>query len=661
MKGENWTFRTLPPELSKTALWRSVDVDSLAPDCRARFLRYHAAIEAYLATGNSKSICREFGLSRKEIVRQLNRCVKIAPDGALWGWAALLRGFHIEKFNRTAALPVGRQQHPGQFTGAFSALLRSYPAIQKKIDALILKSRGTQHEAQISLKTLHSAFVAFCDEEGISGRQYPLNSNSRGRRSLERYAATIQARHPEKFCVARLGTTARKHMNVGRGIVSSRLGFVPFDLVGLDPHKLHCIGTVRIPGPKGPQRVAIERLWIVPILEDHSKAILGYSVGIRTECNAATIEQAIISAMSVWRPRLLRVKGMSYRPGAGFPSGLIPELAGRAWAALMVDNAAVHYSQAVAERARQRLGCAVNYGPVGHWEHRSSLERLMKTLETYGFQRLPSTTGSSPRDPVRRDPVKAAVEIGIDWEDLLDLVDVVLADYNVTPNEDLGNRTPLSVLRDCVGLGERDFLPRRLPPPNATTPELGIKIETKFIRGDPHEGRRPYVEIDRVHYTSPVLSNAWGLIGRKIRVHIQESNMCSVLAFHTSGEELGWLSAQGAWGRTAHTREMRKQVNALRDVGQISFGYNDDPIVVLMRFYASEAHREAEKKPRKISRAATKLAQASAVSGHPIPEVTNSSARFVHDQPKASAADAPTVGMALSKLVKPPKWKTIAH
>lgn len=362
----DYTFRTLPPELAKTDLWRSVDVDSLDEAGQARFRKYHAAIEAYLATGKSMAICRELGLSQKEVIRQLNRCVALAPDGAPWGWAALIHGCRIQKASRRLPLPAGRQPQAGHSTGAFTAFLADHPSIQKRIDALLLKKGGKPQEARISLKLLHGAFVEFCEEEGISGRQYPLNSKSRGRRSLERYAATLAAQHPEKFCAARLGATARKHMNVGRGVASAQLGFAPFDVVGLDPHKLHCIGTVRIPGPKGPQRVAIERIWIVPLLEDHSKAILGYSVGIRTECNAVTIEQAIISAMNPWRPRTLKVKEMSYRAGAGFPSGVIPELSGRAWSALMIDNAAVHFSQAVAERARRRIGCAVNYGPIGH-------------------------------------------------------------------------------------------------------------------------------------------------------------------------------------------------------------------------------------------------------------------------------------------------------
>lgn len=434
------------------------------------------------------------------------------------------------------------------------------------------------------------------------------------------------------------------------------VSLAPYDVVGIDPHKIDCIGTVRIAGPKGPQRVAIERLWIVPVVDDFSRAILGYSVGIRTECSAVTIEQAIISAMSTWEPRKLIVPDMTYAPDAGLPSGVIPEFSGRAWAAMMVDNAAVHYSNAIAERARRRLGCCVNYGPIGHWEHRSALERVFKKLETYGFQRLPSTTGASPSDPRRGDPARSAVELGIGLEELLDLMDVTVTDYNTGPNEGLGNRSPLSILRDYASIKSLGLLPRRLPPPTATLPDLGIEVEIKTVRGDPENGRRPYVDIDRVRYTSPILSNAFALIGRKLRVHIRATDMCSVRAFHESGEELGILTAQGPWGQTRHTREMRKEINALRDSGQLNVRYNDNPIVALLRHLQSETVKDATKKPRKISRSATRLARASAETGIPTENAApaESSPKF---EPAAPPAEPPR--QPLIRLVPTPTWKTI--
>lgn len=662
-----WTAKTLPPELANTTHWRTVDLEALDEASRSRFVKYQSAIVAYLASGKLRAASEEMGLPRNSVVRQLNRCVTTAPDGKLYGWAALISQIRIADYERKTELPAGRRQIKGSGAGSFSAFMAAHPDIKNKIDRLILKRpvKGVVHEARIALKSIHAAFVAYCDEAGISGCQYPLNSKSKSRRSIERYVTKILETSSGEACRARFGSVARSHLNVGRGRQSSQMAHAPYDVVGIDPHKMDCIGTVRIAGPKGPQRVAIERLWIVPALDDYSRAILGYSVGIRTECSAATIEQCIVSAMSEWRPRKLKIPKMLYGQGAGLPSGRFPQLTGRAWAAMMVDNAAVHYSSAIAERARRRLGCAVNYGPVGHWEHRPALERVMRTLEAYGFQRLPSTTGSSPLDPAKNDPVRQAVGLGIDWEVLLDVIDVVIANYNATPNEALGNRSPLSLLHDYAEAGGLDFLPRRLPPPVAAIAELGVTIETRAVRGDLEQGRRPYIEIDRVHYTSPVLSGCFGLIGKKMRVHVRESNMCNVMVYHESGEELGILRAQGAWGQTVHTREMRKQINALRDSGEIVVGYQDNPVVVLLNYLGSETHKEAEKKPLKISRNATRLVRAADASGLPV---------VSQEAPDTLAASSPTLPpvltvvpgaapqpatRALSTLIKPPQWKTV--
>lgn len=657
-----WTFRTLPPELANTALWRSVDIEALEGAEQQRFIRFYNAITSYLANGKLSIVCRELSLDRHEVIRQLNRCVTLAPDGKPYGWAALLNYNRITAYERKAPLPNGAQESSGYRTGAFSQFLRDHPEIQQSLHSLVFKrGKGKIHELKISVRSLHRTFVAMCERADIGPEQYPLNSKSRGRRSLERYVQAILLQYPEEGVLARHGPLARSHLNTGRGISSTWYESTLYDVVGLDPHKLHCIGTVRVPGPRGFQRIAIERLWIVPILDEFSRAILGYSVGIRKECSAATIEQAIISAMSCWAPRKPRIPGVKYQEGGGLPSGLFPELSGRGWTILMMDNAATHYSAAVAERARRRLGCFLNYGPIGHWEHRAALERVMRTLEIYGFQRLPSSTGSNSTDPTRSDPVRAAVQVGIDWEDLLDLIDVEIANYNITAHETLGNRSPLSVFRDHW-LGEQiDFLARRLPPPTANQPELGTAIETKFVRGSYEDGRRPYVEIDRVHYTSPVLSGMFGLIGEKIRVHICGSDMRTVSVYFVNGQPLGVLNAHGAWGRTPHTREMRKQINALRDSGQLTIEAHTNPIDALLHHYSSQAHKETERNAYKVSKSATKLVSALVAS------------RKTLDLPKKgltlAANETKIEGLpnivservperALSGLLVQPQWKT---
>lgn len=648
-----WSFRTLPQELRDTRLWRQVDVASLPTEDDERFTRMKRAVEAYVATGRITAISEEEDILPEEIIRALNRCVACAPDGSIMGWTGLLKGGRIDAYRRGADLPTGRPGRARGFVGAFAAFLVEYPQIKEKLDALILKQnkRGVIHESRIAAKSVHATLVRLCEVEGLTREHYPLNSKSQGRRSVERYMQELVQTHVAAGTRARYGNEAAARLRIGTGHPRRIQSVAPFDLVGLDAHKLDCIGTVRINGPAGPQWVPMERLWIVPVLEHETRAILGYSVGIRTECSAGTIESALKSAMTTWSPRQLRVPGMTYLPNAGMPSGIFPELAERGWVTLTVDNAAAHYAKAIAERARRRIGCFITYGPIGRWDHRAVLERLMQTLEKYGFQRLPSTTGTGPGDTRRDNPVRKAVEAKIEYELLLDIIDVILANYNVTPTEALGNRSPLSALRDHLYGSTSTFLARSLPPPTACQPDLGIVVERKTVRGSQEKGRRPYICLDRVNYTSPLLASSMALIGRELLIHIDESDMRTVRAYFSSGEELGYLTASGGWARTPHTREMRKLINSLRDNGELIIHSGQDPIEAALSYLANAAYAVAEKRPHKVSKTATKVAHIAQVSGLPIPDAV-----LLPATPAGAAIPSSTVP---SRLVKTPVWKTV--
>lgn len=655
MSHQRFTFKTLPPEYADMDRWRRVDVSDLPDDDQQRFSSLRLGIETYVRTGKLKVASKESGYSEDFIIKQLNRCVTVANDGQLWGWAGLLKGERVKKYCRRTPLPTGSKGAVKGFSGCFSKFLDEHDDIRKELDARILKKekKGIIHEARISIKKLTKIFEDLCREHGVRENEYPLNVISRARRSISRYVIWLTQQDVAKGTKARHGKAAAKHLSVATGESSFPLAMAPYDLCGLDAHEIHCIGCVIVPGPAGPQRIAIERLWVIFNVDDVAKAILGYSVGIRTEVSSATVEDAFISTTTEWHPRQLSIPGMNYRPGGGLPSGVFPELVGCFPAILKVDNAAPHFAKRIAESARKRLGCALTWGPIGHWEHNAVTERLFKTLETYGFQRLPSTTGSNAIDPIKDNPVEKATKIGITWEALLDLLDVLVANYNVTVNRGLGGQSPLQVLRNHLEQVEPTFLPRILPPANMDYPDLGIVVETRCVRGNQRQGRRPYLEIDRVRYTSPILARSFGLVGNQLRLHIRESNMCAVDAFFESGQELGILRAQGKWGETPHTREMRKQIMALSDAGELTISLDDDPVEKLLQYYASKAYSDVSKRPKSISKAATKLASAANISGLPVPPaMLPGSGNKLSDDDNNPARPIPST-------IKSPVWKSV--
>lgn len=542
MSGRRFTFRTLPPEFSDLSRWRQVDTSGLSESDKARFVSLKKGIEIYVRTGKLRAASRESGYSADHIVAQLNRCVTVAGDGLLWGWAGLLRGVRVKEYVRVAPLSADSIDSGKGFSGYFSKFLDDHDDIRTELDVLILKNKqqGRIHEARISVKNLTATFLKLCREHGVPEDQYPLNVRP-PRRSISRYMGGLIQQYRGEGTRARFGEEAAKRLSVATGGASAPVTLAPYDVGGMDAHKIHCMGCVIVPGPAGPQPVAIERLWVVFLVDEFSGAILGYSVGIRTEISSATVEEALISATSEWQPRKLTIPGLTYREGSGLPSGVLPELTGCFPAVLKIDNASQHFAKRIAECARRRLGCALTWGPIGHWEHNAITERLFKTLETYGFQRLPSTTGSNSRDPIKNKPVENATKVGITWEALLDITDVLVADYNITGNRGRGGQSPLEVLLNHLNSTEPSYLPRILPMSSVDQPELGVTVETRFIRGDQRQGRRPYVEIDRVRYTSPVLARSFGLLGTRLRIHIKEADPRVVNTFFESGQEFGSL------------------------------------------------------------------------------------------------------------------------
>ncbi|AKU11650.1 hypothetical protein AzCIB_1755 [Azoarcus sp. CIB] len=649
----HFTYGTLPPDYADTSRWRAVDEDALQDDERGRFVRLREAIKDYIKTGKLSAISKASGYSEDEIIRQLNRCTEVSSDGQLVGWQALIKFLRVAPYVREAPLPAGPAGAVTGFSGAFSKFLLDHCEITTKLNEVITKNESEDkiNESKKSIRQLTKDFAGWCKSAGVREDEYPLNSKSLARKSIERYVREM-TRTQRSALEARYGTRAAHRLNVATGEASFPQALAPYDVAGFDAHEEHCIACVVIDGPAGPQAIAIERLWIDCIVDYLSRTILGYCVGIRTEVSSAVIEEAFRFIETPWAPRPLSIPGMTYIEGAGFPCGVIPELLGCFPALLKCDNAQAHLSNRISEKARRRMGCVITYGKLGAWEHNHAVERVFKTLEIYGFQRLPSSTGSNSQDPLRpKNPAAEAVKHVIRWEELIDLTDVILANYNATPNRGLGGQSPLQVLRNHLTLIP-SFLPRPLPPPTIGCPEFGIVVETKSVRGNVKEGRRPYIQIDKVHYTSPVLSSSFGLVGRSLRIHIREEDMRVVHAYLESGVELGSLRAQGGWGRTPHTREMRKQINLLCDSKEICLGSGDDPVQKLLEYYASKTYKEGLKRPAAVSRSGTKLANASNVSGLPIPTVKEPRRTETADLEGSPARPLPS-------SMKIPDWKTL--
>lgn len=607
------TRKTVAPSLLDLDLWPGVDDSLLPEEQRNRFRRMAAALRDYAMGRSMHAVLHEANISRAQLLRAFVRCVTFHPDGQLYGWRGLLPGAARKRYVRTTPATTASGS-----AGALHQLFGAIPGLRDRLTNLVLKRGRGPHEARISGQSIHKAFIDECRLANIPVTQWPFTARQKGRRSIDRFIREVLISNPERAARTRYGQVAVSKLLTGIGENRLMLAMAPFDVAEMDGHRIDMIGGVGIPTPQGVVWVPIERIQLLIIADGCSGAIIGYHAVVRRECRSSDILEAATHLTIPWRPRELRVPGMAYINGAGLPLGVVPGLSSCAFAALMVDNALINIGFAVTDRLRSRLGCAVNWGPVRKWMRRPLIERINKSLEQAGFQRVVSTTGSHPKDPRRDDPAGAAVKNCLGLEELLDLIDVVIANYNATSSEGHFSLSPLEVLaQTAAGTACATLLPT-LPPANGLRPELNRLVFTATIRGSLEKGSRPAIKFERQNYTNKVISRDFQLVGKKVLLHV-DPNDIRVLEVYLAetGESLGKICVMGRWRRQPHSLEFRRQINRAIADKRLIVPEGMDPVTAMHDALKRRAAKQGRKRRPTVSLEATALAREWRATGQP--------------------------------------------
>ncbi len=611
-----FTRCNLPAQYRDTSTWRQVDPSLLGGEARTNFENWQHAVREYLAGVPLRSVCRACRVSTAGLLRRLNRALAPHPEGGIWGWAAFLAYVRIKPYTRLRAAATGVQG----YAGAFRQFLADHPDIERALEEAILENKipDAIGESRSVHRAIYSYFRRLCRRIELRETSYPLNTKDQGQRALRRYAREVRMAHFGKAAARLGGKNAGARARLGTGKRSHLITRVPFDLVSLDEHHLNLIGCVAVPLPDRILKVPIHRLILIPLIEHFSRAVIGYHIAIGTQAAALDVVQAVRNALGTWEPRDLKLPGFAYPSCAGLPSGMLSEAAGLCWNMLLIDNAMIHCAKVVTERMPARLGCAINWGPVRQWSRRPLIEALFSSLERRGFLRMPNTTGTGPADPLRTDAAAKAVQFSIMLEELLGLIDVVIATYNATPQGALQYRSPLGVLADALLSPTGLWLPRRLPLLPPAVPDFDVTVVACTVHGNLAEGRRPYIQTHCARYTSSVLASAADLIGQQLIIHVPESDPRTARAFFPNGSELGVLTAQGAWGQIPHDFRLRKAVEHAISERHIIVAPGEDPaqafLVAKQQQVLREKARSNSGRP-KILPSATPLARAIHVTG----------------------------------------------
>ena len=572
------------------ANWPGVNITQLNNKDRKRVEQYQQAIGRYLDGHKVKDICKIKGVCNSELVRVIKRCLEIHEDGSIWGFRALL--FHVPQHGYQRIKPVAPATGDGRSgrARALSQLFSKFPQLAELARGLLVKdlTGQTLHESRIPLKSIHKRLVTACRALGLTAKDYPLNQKYLGRAALYRYLKALM--NTRAAIVARCGERAAKNWGTGTEIAEEPRKLRPFQVVEFDGHRIDLSCTVLIPSPYGGfEKRAIERFWILVVIDVCTRVVLGYAISLRREYNQDDVLRCFKNAITAWRPQQLTIPGLSYPAAGCFPSDVYPELQWAAFDEIKWDNAKAHLAEKTLDRLCTILGCSPNAGPVATPNKRPFIERWFQTFEANGFWRLPSTTGSNPKDPRCKDPEEAALKYEIYLNDIEELAGVIVADYNWDPHSGIGYRPPLEHLGILLEDEEIKDMIRMLPAARRNNlPLLDIEV-TRHVRGSVVEGVRPYVEFESVRYTSSILARSPELIGKRLRLSVNPEKASTLRAFLPSGAELGVLTARGVWGRTPHTLEARKAIFVLRNRKVVRYTERDDPMQIYIDHLAREA------------------------------------------------------------------------
>lgn len=480
---------------------------------------------------------------------------------------------------------------------SFRILIDKHEDIFEEIRTRFLRKRLSVgfHEARIPMKGLHNLLLTRLREVGLTSNDYPFNVDHMGYRSMIAHLNSIYRENIIAGVKARIGDDTARRLQSSMNSENDKTRGHPYQRILADGHRLHAFMSVELPDLDGNGVLTtIDRPWLFLLMDECSRAILGYHLTLNSEYTQVDVMQAIKSALTPWKPKELTITGLRYLPGAGLPGGVIPELARASWEEFRVDNAKANLANLVRERLHALVGCDINAGPVNMPERRGVIEKVFGMLVAAGFGRLPSTTGSGPKDGRRRNPEKKAVEFAIMLHEIEELLDVIIANYNVTPNGGvLNGRSPLEYLSRYLAKGGIV----------TTIPEermgkfnfFSIRVKSK-IRGGLKQARAPHVNYQCVPYTNDLLRHSAFLVGTSVTLVVNIDDLRQVKVYLEDGTDFGVLTAHGSWGISPHDLKTRKAINHLKSQGKLSYFETTDPILSFERFHQLKGKKKTSLK-----------------------------------------------------------------
>ncbi|BDB29763.1 Mu transposase C-terminal domain-containing protein (plasmid) [Cupriavidus sp. P-10] len=635
--------RRIDPNTIRLSDWPQLDERVLTSEARTTFGQRRDAIEAYASGSSLAQVYETWGIHRSTLRRLVRRAMSAHPDGRPWGYRALVPHVHVQPYERSKAPHAIAHGKAGN-AGAFGQLLQRHrnlaEQLRKEIETRKVHLQPGEKGRLVGLKAVAHRFEQSCRELGLGAGDYPLNQKWKGFRSL---ASTLRGWLQDDFDLAARAAGQRIKPASALRQLPERGSADAFDTVEFDAHKMDVRLKVIDNDPLGgEQSYEIERVWLLAIIDVATRCLLGYTISLGRECNRFDAIETFKRAVTPAKVPELTLPGLRLLPTGGFVSQALEPTSYACWRQIRLDNARAHLATTSLDVVCEALGCTADFGPAYQPDDRPFIERFFGTIAATLSRRLPGAIPGKDAAQVMlrrlRDPTDS-LRLLVTSQELEELLHLTVWNYHGTPHAGLGGFTPLEMMRRHVlGIGREAIRLRLIPKPIREHPELLHDPVLCRVHGNLGRGERPYITFYHVRYTSERLARSSGLIGKRLRVHYDPSDLRRLWACTEDGHMLEDLFASGRWRDEPHSLRVRQQIFKAKRARELDFGPGDNPIEVFLALRRKQA--------AKRRRAASDIAQVQRERRTAKPPATESET-VTPEQPPSPLAKGPVKGKAL--------------
>src|SRR3569833_2807207 len=280
MSKKRWIENEQFGEALDTSNWPNVNINNLSQKDQEVYRTRKVAVDMYMALEKPiAEIIRITGMKRENILRFVKRCLDDDGNGRIWGYRALIPQKRITKYERQLSISSADDTDNSKLTGAFSQLLNKYPSIREIIENLYFRrNKQSLTDPVMRVKHLHKKFLDACRSAGLTVNDYPFNTRTLARRSLERYVKELELRNFVEAAKRHGEESARHARTTGIADKNYPAKIRPFERVEFDGHRIDAMIAVKFHTPEGDEIIEVmERIWLLVIIDVATFVLMGTS------------------------------------------------------------------------------------------------------------------------------------------------------------------------------------------------------------------------------------------------------------------------------------------------------------------------------------------------------------------------------------------------